>query len=133
MLDRLGARSYAGTVKDDKEFYEALGRRIEHCRTERHLTQAALGARLQSPITRAAISNIEKGRQRVLAHTLCSLAEILGVEVSDLVPTAKSPPRSVDVVKQALARSLPKKAAERLASEMLGSEAVAKRAKGRAA
>ena len=37
-------------------------------------------------LSRTSITNIESGRQPVSLHTLYSMADILGIEVSDLVP-----------------------------------------------
>lgn len=37
-------------------------------------------------LSRTSITNIESGRQPVSLHTLYSMADILGVEVSDLLP-----------------------------------------------
>ena len=115
------------TVNEDKAFYASLGRRIEVCRTERQLTQAALGAALTPPVTRAAISNIEKGRQRVLSHTLCAIAEILGVELTRLAPVAPSAsPRHAIDLKKTLESKLPREAAEKFSSH-IASRATARR------
>src|SRR6266850_4220472 len=65
----------------DDLFYRELGRRIRALRTEHGLTQAGLGLRLEPPVTRAAIANVENGKQRVLAHTLVQLAQIFRVEI----------------------------------------------------
>jgi transcriptional regulator with XRE-family HTH domain len=69
----------------DDEFYRALGFSIRRRRKELRLTQEDLGARLDVPMTRASIANIEAGKQRVLAHTLVELAGILGLGVNELV------------------------------------------------
>ena len=82
-------------------FYIALGQRVRKYRDQRKLTQEQLGDRLTPQMTRAAIANIEAGKQRVLAHTLVQLAENLGVTVEDLVaakPTASATPISDQVV-----------------------------------
>jgi len=111
-------------VKDDKAFYAALGIRLEHHRRKK-MTQAELGASLSPQLTRAAISNMEKGRQRILAHTLCHIADILEVKLTDLVPPRESMPVSADV-KGTLERKLPKAAAEIITRTI-------ERSKGRAA
>ena len=72
------------------------------------LTQAGLGLRLDPPVTRAAIANVENGKQRVLAHTLVQLAQILRVEIKRLVAPPPNP-RSASVQQQALERELKKK------------------------
>ena len=92
----------------DHHFYLELGRRIRTFRTEQGLTQATLGLRLDPPVTRAAIANVENGKQRVLAHTLVQLAQILRVETRGLLPTLSSP-RSTRAQQQDLERELAKK------------------------
>ena len=69
--------------------YPLLGRRIQQRRTERQFTQEQLGARLDPPVTRASIANIEGGKQRLLVHTLLQVARLFEVSVEDLLP---SPP-----------------------------------------
>ena len=85
-----------------------LGQRIRTFRTEQGLTQAALGLRLVPPVTRAAIANVENGKQRVLAHTLVQLAQILRAEIHRLLPTFSSP-RSAIAQQKVLERELKKK------------------------
>jgi transcriptional regulator with XRE-family HTH domain len=113
------------TVKDDKAFYEALGRRLERHRSAKNMTQAELGACLTPQLTRAAISNMEKGRQGVLANTLCHIADILGVQLTDLVPPRENRPVGTDL-KKSLESKLPKGAADVFAKTIA-------RSKGRAA
>jgi transcriptional regulator with XRE-family HTH domain len=48
------------------------------------MKQQEVGALLNPPMTRASIANIEAGKQRVLAHTLVELANILKVTVDEL-------------------------------------------------
>jgi transcriptional regulator with XRE-family HTH domain len=70
-------------------FYESLGRRVEEVRRKQALTQEQLGDRLSPKMTRAAISNMERGRQRVLVHVLVNLAQALNTDVADLLPTTR--------------------------------------------
>lgn len=67
-------------------FYLELGRLLSAARAKAGLSQQQLGDRLQPPMTRAAIANMETGKQRVLAKTLVELADALGVAVTDLIP-----------------------------------------------
>jgi transcriptional regulator with XRE-family HTH domain len=83
--------------KPIEPFYAELGRRINSARTSLSLTQGALGSRLKPPLTRAAIANIETGKQRVLAHTLADLAIKLGVGLQDLVPKQNTDSGLADV------------------------------------
>lgn len=71
---------------DSRVFYAALGRRIQASRSG-HLTQEQLASRLVPPVTRAAIANIEAGKQGVLVYTLVQIASSLGVPIADLLPT----------------------------------------------
>jgi transcriptional regulator with XRE-family HTH domain len=65
--------------------YKFIGRRIEFLRTEKRLSQGELGRRLQHPLTRAAISNMESGRQRVLVHVLLEIADVLSVDPREIL------------------------------------------------
>ena len=49
------------------------------------MTQEALGATLAPKMTRASIANIEAGTQRVLLHTAVRLAEVLQIELAELL------------------------------------------------
>src|SRR4051812_28522624 len=77
-------------------FYEQLGKRIAAFRHEQRLSQSRLAAAVQ--LTRTSITNIEKGRQIVAAHTLVQLAQTLGTSVSDLLPSVdlSEPARKVE-------------------------------------
>lgn len=66
-------------------FYEEVGALILKARRGR-LTQDQLAERVA--LTRTSITNIEKGRQRLMLHTLAQIAEALGVAVTDLLPQA---------------------------------------------
>jgi transcriptional regulator with XRE-family HTH domain len=69
--------------KQDK-FYLELGRRIRNVRLHFNLTQEQL-ADLVS-LSRTSITNIEKGKQKILAHTLVDLTEKLRVPIDKLIP-----------------------------------------------
>lgn len=66
------------------EFYEALGSRVRQARLALNLTQEQLADLLD--LNRTSITNIEKGKQKILAHTLVELAENLKISVTDLLP-----------------------------------------------
>lgn len=75
-------------MTDQQVFYAEVGRRIRQTREERGLTQEAL-AELVS-LTRTSITNIEKGRQKILAHTLVALATALRVAPAALFPESNT-------------------------------------------
>jgi transcriptional regulator with XRE-family HTH domain len=69
---------------DSAGFYKDVGHRVRTARESRGLTQDALAGRLS--LKRTSVTNIECGRQQLLAHTLMRLAEVLGVAVESLLP-----------------------------------------------
>ena len=71
------------TVVDPAEYYEEVGRLVSKARRGR-LTQDELARRVA--LTRTSITNIEKGRQRVMLHTLAQIADALGTSISKLLP-----------------------------------------------
>lgn len=101
-------------------FYEHLGEQVRAWRHRRGLSQAALGARLDPPVTRASIANIEAGRQRVLTHTLVQLSSILATPVGDLLPDARTPAEAWRELATEVARTLrlPAARARRLADRL---------------
>jgi transcriptional regulator with XRE-family HTH domain len=101
-------------------FYRQLGSAVRRRRIERGLTQGDVAARIVPAVTRASIANLELGHQRVLAHTLVQLSEILDVPVADLLtPSAGA---DWDAVISALetALKLPHTRATRLARRLEG-------------
>ncbi len=56
------------------------------------LTQDALAARVS--LSRTSVTNIEKGRQKVLLHTFWGLADALGVAPAVLLPDEDSNARA---------------------------------------
>lgn len=76
--------------KRQEAFYKEVGRRIRDARTQRkpRLTQEALGKLVS--LTRTSITNVEKGRQKFLLHTLADIAAVLQVEPASLLPPSKN-------------------------------------------
>lgn len=70
-------------INQDK-FYSELGGRVRKARIRLRLTQEQLASSLS--LNRTSITNIEKGKQKMLAHTLLELAEVLEIPVNDLIP-----------------------------------------------
>jgi DNA-binding XRE family transcriptional regulator len=81
---------------DQNGFYQEVGRRIREARRRRRpaLTQEAL-ANLVS-LTRTSITNVEKGRQKFLLHTLVDIASALQVQPSSLLPDSKTEVERLD-------------------------------------
>jgi transcriptional regulator with XRE-family HTH domain len=69
-------------------FYIELGKRLRDARKQRKFTQEKLATAVQ--LTRTSITNIEGGRQPVLAHHLVRLARALDVTVQDLLPPTET-------------------------------------------
>jgi len=74
-------------VDQHQALYCEVGRRIRDARTKRtpRLTQEALAGLVS--LTRTSITNIEKGRQKILLHTLSDIAEAIHVPLTSLLPT----------------------------------------------
>ena len=69
---------------DTNIFYKEIGRRVKKVREARKMTQAALAERLD--MTRTSITNIEKGEQKILIHTMVEIAQALRISLSSLLP-----------------------------------------------
>ena len=72
--------------------YLQIGRRIRSAREARGATQDVLASR--ADLTRASVSNIEAGRQRVTVHALLNMAAALEVDPASLLPDHEATPRS---------------------------------------
>ncbi|MGN6820458.1 MAG: helix-turn-helix domain-containing protein [Sphingomonas sp.] len=68
--------------------YTFFGSRVRALRERRQVTQEELGRRVD--LSRTSITNIEKGRQRVLLHQILDLANALEAKPSELFPPAAS-------------------------------------------
>jgi len=65
--------------------YVKVGERIRMARELRGLTQGELGLRLNPPVTRAAIANMEAAKQRILLHVLAGIAEVLRFPLAAMI------------------------------------------------
>ena len=81
-------------MAEHQTFYQELGQRIREVREKRHLTQEALAGMLS--LTRTSVTNIEKGRQQLLVHTLVQLAQALQVEPESLLPESPASTRELE-------------------------------------
>ncbi len=68
--------------------YLELGRLVRAHRTRLQLTQETLAERIG--LSRTSITNIEKGRQKILIHQLFALAEALKIRPEALLPTVRT-------------------------------------------
>jgi transcriptional regulator with XRE-family HTH domain len=71
-------------MSDHMAFYKEVGRRIYKARRGGRLTQQQLADSVQ--LTRTSITNIERGRQKLLLHTLIDIAKTLRVAPGTLLP-----------------------------------------------
>ena len=67
-----------------EQLYREVGHKIKTRREQCGLTQEALAS--QVSLTRTSITNIEKGRQKLLLHTLIDIANALSVPPVTLLP-----------------------------------------------
>jgi transcriptional regulator with XRE-family HTH domain len=75
-------------MTDNASFYKELGSRIKDARKKIQLTQEHLAEKVF--LTRTTVTNIEKGRQQLLVHTLVDIAKALHVSIDDLLPIQQS-------------------------------------------
>ncbi len=78
----------------DQPFYSAVGRKLCQQRERCGLTQEDLAGKVG--LTRTSITNIEKGRQRVLLHTFIDIVSALGVLPVDLLPVPSAPSQQIE-------------------------------------
>lgn len=69
---------------DIQQYYRVLGQRVRAARHAAGQTQEELGARLG--LSRASVTNLEAGRQRVPVHTLAQAAATLQLNIAALIP-----------------------------------------------
>ncbi len=75
------------------KFYAEMGRRIKNERNKKNLSQEDLATVVN--LTRTSITNIEKGRQKPLAHTLWDIARKLSIDINSLFPSVDEPYKDV--------------------------------------
>lgn len=90
----------ADRVEDNavEAVYAVVGSRIRTARKEKDWTQETLADRID--MTRTSITNIERGRQRMLLHTLVEIAKALDVAPASLLPPAAPPPGLRELLKE---------------------------------
>ena len=81
-------------MAENNAFYKEFGRLVREFRKAAGLSQTDLAAEIG--LTRSSVSNIEKGRQKVVLHTFAALLDVLGKRPSELLPALKSEEEVVD-------------------------------------
>lgn len=76
----------------DDRLYRLFGSRVRELREEKNVTQDELAKRVD--LSRTSITNIERGRQRVLLHQMMEIAVALDAKPTDLIPPADSNPKA---------------------------------------
>lgn len=96
----------------DDRIYRVFGSRLRDLREEKKVTQEELARRVD--LSRTSITNIEKGRQRVMLHQMMDLAEALDASPDDLIggDRVRADPLRADVARvvEALKRERPEDA-----------------------
>jgi transcriptional regulator with XRE-family HTH domain len=78
-----------------EKIYETLGRLVADRRKGAGLSQKALADSLG--LSRASITNIERGKQPVQLHLIFKIANVLRVDVRELIPTLDDQIDSIQV------------------------------------
>jgi len=81
----------------EDRLYRLFGSRVRALREEKHVTQEELAKRVD--LSRTSITNIEKGRQRVLLHQMVEIAQALDAEPTALMPSADTAPAAAPMRK----------------------------------
>src|SRR5437588_4369225 len=77
-----------------KQFYREVGMRIKALREKKRLTQETIA--ISVSLSRTSLTNIERGRQKLLLHTFANIASLLGVTISELVPGQSAVPEELN-------------------------------------
>ncbi len=77
-------RPKAMPLHEITDLYLYVGSAIRQARRTKKLTQAGLASAVG--LTRTSISNIEKGRQKLLLHTFYEISEVLNADPIQLLP-----------------------------------------------
>lgn len=72
--------------EEDKRLYEDVGRRISIAREKQNPKMFQAGLARALGVTRASVSNIERGEQRISLALLYEVANVLDMKLGDLLP-----------------------------------------------
>lgn len=70
--------------------YAAIGRNIRRARERSGLTQEMLASSIEPPLTRAAMANMEAGRQRIMLHVLVDIASACKTTMGRMLPKSRA-------------------------------------------
>lgn len=79
------------------QFYVEVGKLLLAARQKAGLTQEQLAKEVG--LTRTSVTNMERGRQKILLHTLADIARVLKTSVGAMVPSPAAPSKLSDLVK----------------------------------
>jgi transcriptional regulator with XRE-family HTH domain len=79
-----GAKQDSNLLIGRTYLYQEVGGRIKEVRKMKGITQERLAESVS--LTRTSLTNIEKGRQKILLHTFVEIASALQIEPSELLP-----------------------------------------------
>ena len=77
----------------EDRLYRLFGSRVRALREEKKVTQDELARRVE--LSRASITNIERGRQRVLLHQMVDIAQALDADPTELIPKSEPKPAAL--------------------------------------
>lgn len=80
-------RKYANNGNAVEPLYAAIGLKIRKARERQSLTQGELAGSLTPPLSRAALANMEAGRQRIMLHVLIDIATACGTTIGRMLPS----------------------------------------------
>src|SRR3989338_9906101 len=103
----------------DSNFYRPVAEKIKQVRKAANLTQKMLAGTIG--LTRAAVANIESGRQQILLHSLYSIADACHTDPFKLFPESDQPKktgRNDEGLKRELNKKLPAHSASRILSHL---------------
>lgn len=87
-------------MQKEQDFYREVGRRVREVRQRTNMTQQSLASKVS--LSRASVTNLEMGRQKLMLHTLIDIASELHVAPADLLPQPErqAAPLLDDLLKQ---------------------------------
>jgi len=77
-------------MEREQDFYRDVGRRVRDARKKSGMTQQSLASKVS--LSRASITNLEMGRQKLMLHTLVDIASELHVSPDDLIAKPRALP-----------------------------------------